>query len=91
VLVDGGQALPRVADALTGARSDVHIAGWHITPDFGLTRDDQACRLRDLLGDLAERVEVRVLLWAGAPVRAFTGRASGARGVDPRHKGAVRA
>jgi hypothetical protein len=36
--MDGGQGLPRVAEALTGARSYVHIAGWHITPDFGLTR-----------------------------------------------------
>jgi phosphatidylserine/phosphatidylglycerophosphate/cardiolipin synthase-like enzyme len=72
VLVDGGQALPRIAEALTGARSHVHIAGWHVTPDFGLRRDDQATRLRDLLGELAERVEVRVLLWAGAPVRVFT-------------------
>jgi phosphatidylserine/phosphatidylglycerophosphate/cardiolipin synthase-like enzyme len=72
VLVDGGQALPRIAEALAGARSYVHIAGWHVTPDFGLTRDDRAYRLRDLLGDLAERVEVRVLLWAGAPLRAFT-------------------
>ena len=71
VLVDGGEALPRIAEALTGARSHVHIAGWHITPDFGLTRDDQASRLRDLLGDLAERVEVRVLLWAGAPLPVF--------------------
>jgi hypothetical protein len=72
VLVDGGEALPRVADALSGAHSRVHIAGWHVTPDFGLTRDDRASRLRDLLGELAERVEVRVLLWAGAPARAFT-------------------
>jgi phosphatidylserine/phosphatidylglycerophosphate/cardiolipin synthase-like enzyme len=72
VLVDGGEALPRIAEALAGARSHVHIAGWHVTPDFGLTRDDQASRLRDLLGDLAERVEVRVLLWAGAPVPVFT-------------------
>ena len=72
VLVDGGGALPRIAEALAGARSHVHIAGWHVTPDFGLTRDDQSSRLRDLLGDLAERVEVRVLLWAGAPVRVFT-------------------
>ena len=72
VLVDGGEALPRIAEALAGARSHVHIAGWHITPEFGLTRDDQASRLRDLLGELAERVEVRVLLWAGAPVRVFT-------------------
>ncbi len=72
VLVDGGQALPRIAEALAGACSHVHIAGWHLTPDFGLTRDGQASRLRDLLGELAERVEVRVLLWAGAPARAFT-------------------
>jgi phosphatidylserine/phosphatidylglycerophosphate/cardiolipin synthase-like enzyme len=72
VLVDGGEALPRIAEALRGARSHVHIAGWHVTPGFGLTRDDQACRLRDLLGELAERVEVRVLLWAGAPVPVFT-------------------
>jgi phosphatidylserine/phosphatidylglycerophosphate/cardiolipin synthase-like enzyme len=72
VLVDGGQALPCIAEALSGARARVNIAGWHIAPDFGLTRDDQACHLRDLLGELAERVEVRVLLWAGAPVPAFT-------------------
>ena len=72
VLVDGGEALPRIAEALAGARLHVHIAGWHVTPDFGLTRDSQASRLRDLLGDLAERVEVRVLLWAGAPAPVFT-------------------
>ena len=72
VLVDGGEALPRIAEALSGARACVNIAGWHVAPDFGLTRDDQACCLRDLLGELAERVEVRVLLWAGAPVPAFT-------------------
>ena len=34
VLIDGEQALPRIADALAGARSYVHIAGWHITPEF---------------------------------------------------------
>jgi phosphatidylserine/phosphatidylglycerophosphate/cardiolipin synthase-like enzyme len=72
VLVDGGEALPRIAEALAGARSHVHIAGWHITPDFGLTRDERASRLRDLLGELAERVEVRVLLWGGAPLPVFT-------------------
>jgi phosphatidylserine/phosphatidylglycerophosphate/cardiolipin synthase-like enzyme len=81
VLVDGGEALPRIAEALSGARSHVHIAGWHITPDFGLTRDDQASRLRDLLGDLAERVEVRVLLWAGAPLPVFTPARAAVRSV----------
>jgi phosphatidylserine/phosphatidylglycerophosphate/cardiolipin synthase-like enzyme len=72
VLIDGAQALPRIAEALAGARSHVHIAGWHITPQFGLTRDAGAARLRDLLGELAERVEVRVLLWGGSPLRLFT-------------------
>jgi phosphatidylserine/phosphatidylglycerophosphate/cardiolipin synthase-like enzyme len=71
-LIDGEQALPRIADALANARSDVRIAGWHLTPGFGLTRDDGAARLRDLLGELAERVQVTVLLWAGAPVPVFT-------------------
>ncbi len=72
VLIDGAQALPRIAEALAGAHSHVHIAGWHVTPDFGLIRDDRSSRLRDVLGDLAEQVEVRVLLWAGAPLPVFT-------------------
>jgi phosphatidylserine/phosphatidylglycerophosphate/cardiolipin synthase-like enzyme len=72
VLIDGAQALSLLAQTLAGARSSIHIAGWHVTADFGLTRDDEAARLRDLLGDLAERVSVRVLLWAGAPVPLFT-------------------
>jgi phosphatidylserine/phosphatidylglycerophosphate/cardiolipin synthase-like enzyme len=79
VLIDGEQALPRIAEALAGARSDVHIAGWHITPEFGLTRDKQASRLRDLLGDLADRVDVRVLLWGGSPLPLFTPDRSAAR------------
>ncbi len=79
VLIDGEQALQRIAEALAGARSYVHIAGWHITPEFGLTRDKQASRLRDLLGDLADRVDVRVLLWGGSPLPLFTPDRSAAR------------
>lgn len=77
VLIDGAQALPRIADAIAAARSHVHIAGWHLTPGFGLRRDDGAAALRDLLGELAEQIDVRVLLWAGAPLSLFTpGRAA---------------
>jgi len=79
VLIDGEQALHHIAEALAGARSYVHIAGWHITPEFGLTRNEQASRLRDLLGDLADRVDVRVLLWGGSPVPLFTPDRSAAR------------
>jgi phosphatidylserine/phosphatidylglycerophosphate/cardiolipin synthase-like enzyme len=72
VLVDGDHALAAIARELAGARSHVHIAGWHLDPDFGLTREDGAPRLRDLLAELSERAGVRVLLWAGAPLRVFT-------------------
>jgi phosphatidylserine/phosphatidylglycerophosphate/cardiolipin synthase-like enzyme len=71
VLIDGEQALSAIAEQLAAARSSVHIAGWCVSPDFGLTRDDRAARLRDVLGELAERIDVRVLLWAGAPLRLF--------------------
>jgi phosphatidylserine/phosphatidylglycerophosphate/cardiolipin synthase-like enzyme len=81
VLIDGGQALPRIAEAIAGARSHVHIAGWHLAPDFGLTRDDRAQSLRDLLGETAERIDVRVLLWAGAPLPVFKPARSAVRDV----------
>jgi phosphatidylserine/phosphatidylglycerophosphate/cardiolipin synthase-like enzyme len=71
VLIDGEQALPRIAAAIDGARRYVHLAGWHVTPGFGLTRDADARPLRKLLASVAERADVRVLLWAGAPVPVF--------------------
>jgi len=71
VLIDGSEALPRIAEAMSAARSHVHIAGWHVTPGFGLTRDHGARRVRDVLAELAERVDVRVLVWAGAPLPVF--------------------
>jgi phosphatidylserine/phosphatidylglycerophosphate/cardiolipin synthase-like enzyme len=71
VLIDGSEALPQISAAVAGARSHVHIAGWHVTPGFELTRGVGARRIRDLLGELAERVDVRVLLWAGAPLPLF--------------------
>jgi phosphatidylserine/phosphatidylglycerophosphate/cardiolipin synthase-like enzyme len=80
-LIDGAQALPKIAEALAGAHSEVNIAGWHLTPDFGLSRDAGARRLRDLLGELAERLSVRVLLWAGAPLPVFSPRRAQMRQV----------
>ena len=71
VLVDGEEALPRMAEAIAGARSHVHIAGWCITPDFALTAGEPPVILRDLLADAARRVPVRVLLWGGAPLPLY--------------------
>jgi phosphatidylserine/phosphatidylglycerophosphate/cardiolipin synthase-like enzyme len=69
VLVDGSAALARIADDLERATSCVLMAGWHFTPSFRLRLDGP--RLRELLAGLAERVDVRVLAWAGAPLPLF--------------------
>ena len=71
VLIDGAEALPRMAEALSGAQSHVSVAGWQVTPGFSLTRNGTCFVIRDLLAELAERMPVRVLLWAGAPLPVF--------------------
>src|SRR5204862_1169323 len=64
--------LDAMAEAVAGARSHVHISGWHLTPGFELTRGSGEKPLRGVLAELAERIDVRVLLWAGAPLHVFT-------------------
>jgi phosphatidylserine/phosphatidylglycerophosphate/cardiolipin synthase-like enzyme len=71
VLIDGASALPAMARALEAARSYVHITGWHVAPYFELERDERHVVLGELLAELAERIDVRVLVWAGAPVPLF--------------------
>ena len=67
--IDGCEALPRIADAIRSARSHVHLAGWHFDPSFQLEAGGPS--LRGLLAEAAERVDVRVLAWAGAPLPLF--------------------
>lgn len=72
ILIDGRQALPRIAEALKSAQSHVYLAGWLFDPSFALVRDvDPPVILRNLLAELADRVDVRVLAWAGAPLPLF--------------------
>lgn len=71
VLVDGHDAFAEMAQAIAGARESVCITGWHIAPHFELVRDDPGIALGPLLAEMAERVDVRVLVWAGSPVPAF--------------------
>jgi phosphatidylserine/phosphatidylglycerophosphate/cardiolipin synthase-like enzyme len=71
VLIDGGEALPAIAEAISAARSHVHVAGWFASPDFELTRAGDPSPLRDLLAEVAERIPVRLLLWAGSPAPVF--------------------
>ena len=71
VLIDGAAVLPAMAEELARAESHVHLTGWYLSPHLELTRGDHPVVLRNLLAELAERVDVRVLLWGGAPVRLF--------------------
>ena len=71
VLIDGADAFPRIAEAIAGAESFVHIAGWHLAPSFELVRGPHPTVLGELLAETAERVPVRVLVWAGSPVPVF--------------------
>jgi phosphatidylserine/phosphatidylglycerophosphate/cardiolipin synthase-like enzyme len=71
VLVDGARALPAIAEAIADARSHVHITGWHLAAHLELVRGERPVVLGALLAELAQRVDVRVMVWAGAPVPAF--------------------
>ena len=83
VLIDGAEAMAAIAEAIGAAREFVHITGWHVAPEFELVRDDPSAVLGVLLAHTAERVDVRVLAWAGAPIPAFhPTRAEVREGVD---------
>ena len=71
VLIDGEAALAEIVDEIRGARSHVHLTGWFMSPDFVLRDSERPVVLRNLLAEMARRADVRVLLWAGAPVPVF--------------------
>lgn len=71
VLIDGSEALPVIAEELERAHSHVHLTGWYLSPDFALVREGEQVVLRNLLAELADRLDVRVLVWAGAPLPLF--------------------
>jgi phosphatidylserine/phosphatidylglycerophosphate/cardiolipin synthase-like enzyme len=71
IMIDGAEALPQMASELTAARSHIHMTNWFLSPDFALERGEQPVILRNLLAELAERVDVRILVWAGAPLPLF--------------------
>jgi phosphatidylserine/phosphatidylglycerophosphate/cardiolipin synthase-like enzyme len=71
ILIDGAAFLPRLAEEIANAESHVHIAGWYVSTELALLRERTRLVLLDLLADLARKVDVRVLLWAGAPLPLF--------------------
>lgn len=89
IFIDGQEAFAGILALVEGARRSVHVAGWHATPDFELTRGSEPRTLADALRHAAERAEVRVLLWGGAelpvirPTRADARRARDAFAAIP--------
>src|ERR1051325_5381284 len=64
VLIDGANALPQMAEAIRGAKRHVHVCSWNLQPEFRPERHDHHWPVRELLAEAAERVPVRVLVWA---------------------------
>jgi phosphatidylserine/phosphatidylglycerophosphate/cardiolipin synthase-like enzyme len=89
VLIDGEEAFGAMAEAVAGAQSRVDVAGWHIEPDFRLAHDGDT--LESALADAGRRADVRVLLWAGAPLpppfRPRRGEAKDVAAQLGRHRG----
>jgi phosphatidylserine/phosphatidylglycerophosphate/cardiolipin synthase-like enzyme len=79
ILVDGQEALPRLQDEIAAAKESVLLAGWCFEPTFRLSRGGPT--LRELLAETAERADVRVLAWAGAPLPLFQPSRSGVRAI----------
>ena len=71
VLIDGAEAFPAIAEAIENARDFIHVTGWHLAPHFDLVRAERPGTLGPMLAEAAQRIDVRVLVWAGAPVPAF--------------------
>jgi phosphatidylserine/phosphatidylglycerophosphate/cardiolipin synthase-like enzyme len=84
ILIDGASFLPRLAMELERATDHVHIAGWYLSTQLALIREGDRRVLIDLLAELARRVDVRVLLWAGAPLPLFRPSRSDVRAVARR-------
>lgn len=65
VLVDGEEAFGAMAEAIATASDHVHVAGWHMEPGFTLAGKTT---LEEALAEAGRKTDVRVLLWAGAPL-----------------------
>jgi phosphatidylserine/phosphatidylglycerophosphate/cardiolipin synthase-like enzyme len=88
VLIDGASFLPQLAEELARAESHVHIAGWYVSTELALVRQGDRRVLLDLLAELAGKVDVRVLLWAGAPLPLFRPTRAQVRDVAKQLRGA---
>lgn len=71
-LIDGDRYFTTLYEALTQAQHYIYIIDWCLTPFIPLRRGETHAlaetRLLDVLNEAAQRLPVRILLWAGAPL-----------------------
>ncbi|HEX6506634.1 MAG TPA: phospholipase D family protein [Chloroflexota bacterium] len=67
-LLHGENYFRDLCDSLRSAQQRVTIAGWCLTPLMSLHRDRHAAGslLAEVLNEVAQQAEVRILLWSGA-------------------------
>ena len=87
-LIDGEQALGRMVEAIDSATSSVWLTGWFLSPEFVMRGGPDPVVVRNLLAEASRRVDVRVLLWAGAPIPLFKPSRRMARAVAAQLTGA---
>ena len=67
----GGARRMAIAE-IQGDVASSHLSGWFLSPGLRVARGPGApIVVRNLLAELARRADVRVLLWAGAPLPVF--------------------
>jgi phosphatidylserine/phosphatidylglycerophosphate/cardiolipin synthase-like enzyme len=71
VHLDGANAFARMAAAIRRTEQRLLLAGWFFSARFGIEREPELVELRALLAEVAERADVYVLSWAGAPLPLF--------------------
>jgi phosphatidylserine/phosphatidylglycerophosphate/cardiolipin synthase-like enzyme len=71
LLIDGERAFAAIAAAIENAERSIWVTAWHLAAGFELVRDGANESVGALLARAAERLDVRVLVWAGAPVPLF--------------------
>ena len=65
VLVDGARAFPAIAEAMRGARESSTSPAGTSRLHFDLVRGERPGAIGVLLAEPAERIDVRVMVWAG--------------------------
>lgn len=85
-LIDGANAMRAIQDGILRATNHIYVAGWWLAPEIRLVRDSSQATRPTLLTLLRERaqagIDVRVMIWSGAPPFLDLGATEHSRALD---------